>query len=265
MTSRVAKPAIAVTPEASTAAPVRVVGAAQRLAGRAPLAALLVVAGGEDDAELGGDRDHQRAERRRHRVERDTASASRPARPSRSRGRSGPAAPGPACERAVGGEQRQRDRREPGEGRASSGCWRGRRSTRPPSPAAPPAAPRFRAAGRCRSPAGRSRPRTRRSASAGRRATGRGCRTRVCAVWPSSPVRARACDHRLEVVGGESPVQVALTSARGAAASGSAKKSESAGPGQTSALRQLGNGPGNPCSQDPLLEAAHPADQWPGR
>ena len=47
------------------------VGEAQRLAdGRARLA-LLVVAGREDDAELGGDGDHERPERRRHRVERD--------------------------------------------------------------------------------------------------------------------------------------------------------------------------------------------------
>ena len=70
------KPAIEVMPEASTAVPVRAYVSRSASPIDAPGLALLVVAGREDHAELGGDGDHERAERRRHRVERDVTASS---------------------------------------------------------------------------------------------------------------------------------------------------------------------------------------------
>ena len=69
LATRTAKPAIAVAPEANTARPVRAYAA--RRASSGPCArALLIEARREDDRELGGDRDRQRAERGGHRVQR---------------------------------------------------------------------------------------------------------------------------------------------------------------------------------------------------
>ena len=78
-----AKPAIAVTPEASTADAGARVGPAQRLADQSPAPPRSrVVARGKDDAELGGDRDHERTQRGRHRIERDAQRGDDQGRPT---------------------------------------------------------------------------------------------------------------------------------------------------------------------------------------
>ena len=106
------KPAIAVMPDAATAAPVRAVRAPQRLDRVAPGDPLLAVALGQQHAELGRDRDHQRAERDRHRVQRHAHGEQdqrRPARREHDRHERRERAPAIAAERD---REHQRDRRE---------------------------------------------------------------------------------------------------------------------------------------------------------
>ena len=110
--------------------------------------ALLAVALGQQHAELGRDRDHERAERDRHRVQRNPDREQDRAPTSRSPARSAPAA------RARGGDRRGRRRAararpRPGRRAASPGAARGRR---PASPTRPPA-PAGRRGSRC-TPAG---------------------------------------------------------------------------------------------------------------
>ncbi len=71
-----AKPAIAVTPEASTAAPVGSRRLMQRRPQLTPGPTLLAEASSKNHAELGSDSDRQRPQRSRHRVERDALSQS---------------------------------------------------------------------------------------------------------------------------------------------------------------------------------------------
>ena len=106
---RTAKPAIAVRPEASDGGAGAGVGAAQRRGDVGADRALLLEAAGEDHRELGGDRDRQRPERRRHRVERDAG------QPDQQRG-------------PAGGEhgRQQRDQRA-AEASGAAGAGRGRR------------------------------------------------------------------------------------------------------------------------------------------
>ena len=111
------KPAIAVTPDAATAAPVRRYAATQRLDRVVAGEPLLAVALGQQHAELGRDRDHERAERDRHRVQRHPHGEQDQRRPSgrqHDRHERHQRAPAIAAE---GEQQHERDRREPDQQR----------------------------------------------------------------------------------------------------------------------------------------------------
>ena len=167
-----AKPAIAVTPEASTAAPVDAIGAAQRLADVMPRAPLGPEPLAEQHAELRRDRDHERAEHDRHRVQRDPRGEEHERRPAR----------------------REHDRHQRDE-RARERCA-ARRAARAPRPADRRAASRRgatatpgdrwpRPRGRAARRAARARP------SAGR---ARACIARSTSNWRSSGIRRRPND-----------------------------------------------------------------------
>ena len=182
-----AKPAIAVTAGGEDGRAGARVGAPQRRLGPAPAAALLVEAAGEDHAELGRDRDRQRPQRRRHRVERDAGQPEDQRGPAgRQHGRhqrhQG------AGERAVDGEQRQGDREQPGQGQpvAAGGEVGGRFGGDHRQAGELDLDPGRRAARRARlADLGRG---PGRSAPAGPPATGRGCRSESSAWWPTAPV-----------------------------------------------------------------------------
>ena len=180
------------------------VGAAQRLADRAARLPLPLVARREDHAELGRDRDHQRAEGGRHRVERDAHRGDQQRRPAgrqhdRDQRHERAARPSGRARAAPARPRRARP------AAASSGCGRDRRSPRRRSPAGPPGRPRCpRAAPGHR--AGRSARGCPRSGSAGRRAAAPGCRRRCWRCRRSAPGQLRhAVTHDLREVGRHRP------------------------------------------------------------
>ena len=121
-----AKPAIAVIAGRDHRRAGRAVGAPQRHGGLVARRPLLAVAGGQQHRELGRDRDHQRAQRRRHRVQRHAQREQherRPARGQRDRHERDPRAlPAP-----VHREQREADREQAGQQRAEPAQRRGQR------------------------------------------------------------------------------------------------------------------------------------------
>ena len=135
-----AKPAIAVTPEASTAAPVTRYVRSQRLDRLPPGLALLAVARAQQDRELGRDRDHQRAQARPTSGSAARRPATTPAPTSPSPARSGPAGTHARSHDRYTANSASATATSPATRPATAAAGRSSRGWRPrPAPAARPA------------------------------------------------------------------------------------------------------------------------------
>ncbi len=175
-TTSTAKPAIAVTPEASTAAPVERYVRRSASSGVVAGGALGAVALTEQDAELGRDRDHERPEHDRHRVQRDPREEQDERRPA-GRQRDRDERDQRAARAAERGQQHEADREQPGQQRQRCVAT-ARRSARWPRP---------------RAPAGRRAARSPRQAGRARGASFAAPRTGARAASGAGRTRASRC------------------------------------------------------------------------